>query len=1127
MRCESCDFENPVAMKFCGECGAPLKYRCPQCGFENPPQFKFCGACGTSLTEPPQAQRALTDRLQDVQEAQPIQVVPPSVERNTAGVERRQLTVLFCDLVDSTPLAVKLDPEELREVIRAYQRVCAEVIEPFGGHVAQYLGDGLLVYFSYPQAHEDDGQRAVRAALGMLRAIQNLNQHLEQKRGVKLEIRVGIHTGLVVVGEMGGGDRQEQLALGETPNVAARLQSFAAPDTVVISAATHRLVRRSFACQELGSLTLKGVATPLQVFRIMRERGALSHFGWAASRGLTPLVGREQELGLLLERWAQVRDGLGQVVLLSGEAGIGKSRLVQAVTERVARELHTRLESRGSPYDQHSALYPVMELLHRLLRWRHDDGPPEKVHKLETALERYGFSLLDTVPLFASLLALQLPDRYPPLALTPQRQKQKTLETLLLWVLRETEKQPVLLIVEDLHWLDPSTLEFLNLVMDQAATMRLFALLTFRPTFRPPWTLHAHVTHLTLSRLSPHQTALMVERMVGGKALPVAVRQELIAKTDGVPLFVEELTKMVLESGWLRETSDRYELHGPLPPLAIPSTLHDSLMARLDRLATAKPVAQLGATIGRQFSHELLGAVSSLGETALQQALGQLVETELVHQRGLPPQATYVFKHTLIQEAAYQSLVRSTRYSYHQRIAQVLAEQFPQVVETQPELLAHHYTEAGLSEQAVPYWQQAGQRAIERSANIEAIGHLTKALELLKTLPATPQRIQQELALQLAVGSPLLMLRGHTAPEVEQAYLRAEELCQQVGDSPQRCAALVGLWRFHLGQARFQICRELAERCFRLAQRLRDTALLQEAEAILGSTLFYLGELGSARAHLEQGIALDDPHQSRFRAFSGGRDPMVTCLCWTAWTLWLQGYPDRALTRMHEALTLAERLSHMYSLGFALYFASTLHMWRREVPLVQEKLDAVMALSRDQGFARWLGGGMIKQGWILVEQGAAEAGIAPIRQGLATWRATAGELGLPGNLARLAEACGKAGHTEEGLQALDEALAIVHKNGERYNEAELYRLQGELLLLQAAPDEQQAERAFHRALDVARHQQARSWELRAALSLCRLWQKQGKREEPRQMLARLYDWFTEGFDTADLQEAKGLLDALA
>jgi len=1125
MRCDTCGFENPRAMKFCGECGALLVQPCPRCEFKNPSQFKFCGLCGTQLEDLPQAEDGSAGApLVGPPSASRRDVVSP--DRRTQEAERRQLTVLFCDLVDSMALAGQLDPEELREVVRAYQRACADVIEPFGGHIAQYLGDGLLAYFGYPQAHEDDGPRAVRAALGMLTAMQDLNQRLEPQ-GVKLAIRVGIHTGVVVVGQVGGGEHHEPLALGETPNVAARLQGVAAPDTVVMSAATHRLVQRLFSCHELGSLTLKGVSAPVQVFRPLGESAAAGHFGWVESEGLTPLVGREQELGFLLERWAQVRDGRGQVVLLSGEAGIGKSRLLWALTEQAATDPHTRLESRGSPYDQHSAFYPVIELVRRQIGWSHDDTPQAILLKLETALERYGFSLPDTVPLFASLLGLSIPDRYAPLALAAPRQKQKTLEAVLTWLLRETEQKPVLLIVEDLQWLDPSTLEFLTLVVDQVATMNLFVVLTFRPTFRPPWTLHDHVNHLTLSRLPPHQTALMVERVAGGKTLPPTVRQELVAKTDGVPLFVEELTKMVLESGWLREMPDRYELQGPLPPLAIPSTLHDSLTARLDRLAAAKPLAQLGATIGRQFSYELLRAVSPMSEAALQQALEQLVETELVYQRGLPPQATYIFKHILIQEAAYQSLVRSARYYYHQCIARVLSEQFPELVEMQPELLAHHYTEAGLTEQAIVYWQRAGQRAADRSANIEAIEHLSKGLRLLKTLPVSPQRIQQELSLQFALGSPLLMLKGDRAQEVEQAYRRAEELCGQIEDSPERCAALAGVWRFHLGQGRLHVCRELAEQCFALAQRLGEPGIVQEANAILGSTLFYVGELSAARARLEEGITLYDPRQLPFRATSGGRDPMVGCLCWAAWTLWLLGYPDGALTRMREALTLARQLAHTYSLAFALYFSSTLHMWRREVDLVKDASDAVMSLARDHGFVRWLGGGLIKQGWIQVEQGTAAAGITPIREGLAAWRATVGELGLPGNLARLAEVTGKTGHAHQGLAMVEEALAIVDKNGERYNEAELYRLRGELLLLQGPAHEADAEVAFHRSLAVAREQQARSWELRAAVSLCRLWRTQGKRDDARHVLSTVYAWFKEGFDTGDLQEARALLDALA
>ena len=653
----------------------------------------------------------------------------PHGERYTPDAERRQLTVLFCDLVDSTALAGQLDPEDLREVIRAYQAACATVIEPLEGHIAQYLGDGLLVYFGYPQAHEDDAQRAVQAGLGMVAAVQALNTQLAQRHGVRIAVRIGIHTGVVVVGEMGGGSRQEQLALGDTPNLAARLQGLAAPDTVVLSAATFRLVQGYFTYQDLGAHTLRGVSASVQVYRILGESGVQSRLEAVVPSRLTPLVGREEEVALLQQRWEQARAGQGQVVLLSGEAGIGKSRLVQVLKDHVAHEPHARIEWRGSSYHQQSALYPVIAHLHRLLQWREDETPQEKLHTLETTLAASGLALPEAVPLLAALLSLPLPAHYPALTLTPQRQRQKTLETLLTWLSAEARRQPVLVIVEDLHWIDPSTLELLSLLIDQVASARLCLVLTARPEFRSPWTMVAHLTALTLRRFAPAQVTRLASHVAGDKTLPPAVLEEVVRKTDGVPLFVEELTKVVLESGLLQEQEDRYGLAGPLPPLAIPATLHDALMARLDRLAAAKLVAQLGAVIGRTFAYDLVQAVAPLDAATLQGALAQLVEAELVAQRGMPPQAVYTFKHALIQDAAYQSLLRSTRQQYHHRIAQVLEERFPETSEEQPELLAHHYTQAGLHEPAVEYWYKAGQRAVERSAHREAISHLHKGLE--------------------------------------------------------------------------------------------------------------------------------------------------------------------------------------------------------------------------------------------------------------------------------------------------------------------------------------------------------------------------------------------------------------
>ena len=769
----------------------------------------------------------------------PSQTVPPPhtqadqasqsevsrIARRTTEAERRQLTVLFCDLADSTRLAQQLDPEDLRDVIRAYQATCVEVIQRFAGHVAQYLGDGLLVYFGYPQAHEDDAQRAVRAGLGILAAMGTLNTRLALDQDVRLAVRLGIHTGLVVVGEMGSGGRHEHLALGDTPNLAARLQGLAAPDTVVISDATARLVQGYFTCQDLGTQTLKGIDTPVRLSQVVGESAAQSRLDVAGTSGLTPLVGREAEITLLRERWAQSTEGLGQVVLLSGEAGIGKSRLVRVLTERIVDTGAPRLTLRCSPYHTNSAFYPVIEHLQRLLHW-HREAPPEvRLTTLEQALQTARLPLAEVVPLVAALLSLPVPERYPPLTLSPQRQRQKTQEVLVAWLLAEAAQQPVLAVWEDLHWADPSTLELLGLLLDQVPTARLLLLLTHRPEFRPPWPPRSYVTPLALTRLVRSQVEEMVLRVTGGKPLPAEVVQQIVVKTDGIPLFVEELVKTILESGLVREEAERYVLSGPLPPLAIPATLQDALMARLDRLAPVKDVAQLGAVLGREFSYALLRAVSPLDEAMLQQALAQLVEAELLYQRGPPPQATYIFKHALVQDAAYQSLLRSTRQQYHQRIAQVLEAQFPETAETQPELLAHHYTEGGLGAPAVDYWQRAGERAIARSGYMEAISHLTRGLEVLHAFPDIPERARRELALYTALGVPLQVTRGWAAPEARHAYARAQELCQQMGDTPQLFPVLRGLWRFYQVGGEVQTAYALAEQSLRLAQRLQEPCL--------------------------------------------------------------------------------------------------------------------------------------------------------------------------------------------------------------------------------------------------------------------------------------------------------------
>jgi predicted ATPase len=943
-----------------------------------------------------------------------------------------------------------------------------------------------------------------------------------------LQIRIGIHTGLVVAGEMGAGDTREPLAIvGETPNIAARLQEIAEPNTVVISTATQRLVQGFFTCQDLGPQALKGVSAPLEVYCVLGESGVRSRFEVAATTGLTPLVGREEEVGLLLQRWEQIKEGTGQVVLLSGEPGIGKSRLVQILKARVAKEAQTWLECRCSPYYQNTALYPLLDLLQRVIGFKREESPEEKLRKLEAALEdrltvRQSDGLNETVPLFASLLSLPIPEgRHPPLTLTPQRQKQKTLETLLAWLLAEAARQPLPFIVEDLHWADPSTLEFLCLLVDQVPTARILTVLAFRPEFILPWPPRSHMSQITLTRLPRKQVEVMVEKVAGGKVLPSEVMRQIVIKTDGVLLFVEELTKTVLETSLHVGAT-----HASPLPLAIPATLKDSLMARLDRLGTAKEVAQLGATLGREFSYELIQAVSSMDEANLQQALAVLVAAEVLYPRGLQLQARYLFKHALIQDAAYQSLLKSTRQQYHQQIARVLEERFAEIKETQPELLAYHYTAAGITAQAIPYWQKAGRRATQRSANVEAISHLTKGLELLKTLPDTLERTQQELTLQIALGVPLMATKGFAAPEVERVYTRARELCRRVGETPQLFPVIEGLQAFYNVRGDHQTVRELAEQLLSLAQRVQDPALLLEAHHMLGSALFALGEWASARVHLKQGIALYDPEQHRFHAFLyGGHDPGVCCLFNEALLLWLFGYPDQALRKSQDALTLAQELSHPFSLALALGGTFGIHQSRREVRAAQERAEAVIRLSTEQGFPLTLATGTICRGWALATQGQGEDGITQMRQGLAALRATGAEIGRPYYLLLLAMAYANAGQAEEGLAVLAEASDAIHKTGDRGSEAGLHVLKGWLLLMRSVENLPETEACFLQAIDIARRLGAKSLELLAAMSLARLWQ-QGKKDAARQMLAEIYGWFTEGFDTADLQEAKALLEEL-
>ena len=1056
---------------------------------------------------------------------------PPSPEVPVAPTvegERRQLTVLFCDLVDSVKLAAGLDPEDWREVVDAYQKAAGEEIQRLAGHVAQYLGDGLLVYFGYPQAHEDDAIRGVTAALAILDDLPQLNARIRARLptlgGEGLRVRIGVHTGPVVVSKMGDGPEAERLALGDTVNMASRLLSVCEPDSVVISEATRRLVRGIFVFDDLGQRSLKGIEDPVPVHQVLRRSGVGSRLDVAAAAGLTPLVGREQEVALLLDRWELVTEGHGQVVLLGGEAGMGKSRLVQVLREELAEDPQSWLELGCSPYHENNPLHPLVASLEQLLLLSREDSTDDRVAKLETGLSRAGFSLPKTFPLFANLLSIPLPERYPRLSLSPDAQRRMTLEAITTWLFAVTKQQPMILVVEDLQWIDPSSLELLGMLIEQAPTAPLLLLATFRPGFVSPWTSRSHMVQLTLNPLSRRQVRRMVEGITGGKALPAEVVEEVVTKTDGVPLFVEELTKMVLESELLEERDGEYVLSGPLPPLAIPTTLQDSLMARLDRLGPTKEVVQLAAVLGREFSHEMLETLSSSDQGTLAEALDRLVNAELLYRRGTPPDAMYTFKHSMIQDAAYQSLLRSARQQFHARIAQVIEELFPQDIESAPEMIARHYDEAGLAAPAIVHYQRAGERAAERSANQESIVQLRRALELLATLPEAPERNQRELGLQMAVGMALSAARGWGDPECEAAFERARSLASHIGDGPQLPRALVALATSYYAKGEISSSAELAKQALTLAERAGAIYLLSAHYAV-GSAALFQGEFPQALLHLEQTIELYDPAEHASFAHTFGSDRGVVSRSYAAWCHWFLGRSDRALATTTEAVALARRVEHPFTLAAALAFAAVFHFMRGERDLTREHAEETIALSERLGFPLYLGVGRALRGWAQADAG--ELGVAEIQQALADLARTGTGAGAPVFLAMLAEATWRVGRYDHALGALGLGLARAEETGQHFWDAELHRLRARILLDKSDGGEEQAETLFRRSLEIARGQEAKSLELRTATSFARLLAKRGQRDEARNLLAPIYDGFTEGLGTQDLKVAKQLLAELA
>jgi class 3 adenylate cyclase/predicted ATPase len=1052
-----------------------------------------------------------------------------SSRRRAREAERRQVTVLVCGsgLFESEAYLEHLETEDQAKVLRAFQQVCEQATRRFDGTVVQCNEQGLLVCFGYPVAYEDGARRAARTGLELLANVKALGDQLRREHQLELDVWIGLHTGPAIVeaGEAGVS------LVGEARNVAVRLDDVAAPGQLLCSEATHRLIRGQFTCASLGRRKIKGVSQPVELFQVQGVSEARSAIEAAGPAGLTPLTGRDHEVSLLKDRWEQAQEGMGQVVLLVGEPGLGKSRLVYTMKQHVVGQTAEGevdapvIEWRCSPHFQNTGLYPAIDFYERALAFGREEPPEARFDRLLQRLEQYDLARSETVPLWASLLSLPTPERFPPLPLPPVRQREETFRTILDWLHTRAARKPILFVVEDLHWADASTLEFLGLFVAEGLHDAILTVLTFRPEFKTPWPVGAHQTSLALNRLTRRQVDdLMRQKM--GVAVSQALVEQVYDRTGGVPLFVEEFTKIMQESG----APDK-EGAANAPSLLgreIPATLQDLIMARLDRMEGEREVAQLAATLGREFSYELLAAVASLDEATLQSELAKLVQAEILYPKGRPPRCSYLFKHALLEDALYNSLVKGRRQQFHQRIAEVLETQFPETAETRPELLAHHFTEAGQAEKAVGYWLKAGLRSRERSADREAIGHLTKGLAVLGTLEETRARDERELQLRTALAPAYIAARGYAAPEAGPVLLRARELCQRIGDPRQLFGLMLGTWEWRLVRGDLRLCVDLAADGMAVAQRLNDPGALMEGLFMPGVTMFYRGQFAGARARYEQAVtAYDDRERTKFWTAYTGHNAGVTHRCYLALVLWHLGYPDQARQVDRDMRELARRIGHPFSLGHAVDFTAFLYHYCRLGAEVRSAAEEEIALATKQGFQLWHALGTLHQGaGILLEGRPAEA-LPLLLKGLTAFRATGAEVRLPCYLGLLGDAYTQSRRFEDAHQSLNEGLAIAEKNDDRCHEAELYRLKGELLLAESADQDTEAERCFQQALGTAGRQQSKAWELRAAVSLARLRQRQGRLGEARQALVAVYQSYTEGFATPDLVDARVLLESLA
>lgn len=1044
----------------------------------------------------------------------------PSLEPKTSdAAERRQVTVMFADLVGSTELSARMDPEDLRDIISTYQRCVRETVRRFDGFVAKYMGDGVLIYFGYPEAHEDDPERAVGAGLELISAVSALNAP------VVLKIRIGIATGVVIVGDLNGsGDAQERGIVGETPNLAARLQQIASPSTVVIADGTRKLLGNLFELQDLGTKDLKGIQGNVRAWAALRSSSVASRFEALRAGALTPLVGRQEELDLLLRRWSRAKAGEGQVVLISGEAGIGKSRLTVGLLQQLAGEPQIRLRYVCSPQHTDSALHPIISQLMRVAALEDDDGPASKLDKLDALLAQNSASPEDA-SLMAELLSLPNDGRYPPVEVEPQLRRQKTLAALCTQLEALARISPVLMIVEDAHWTDPTSLELFSRVVDLAARHRLLMLVTFRPEFNPPWSGRSHVAALTLHRLTRHNIDSLIQEVVGIRSLPTGIRRDIIERSDGVPLFAEEMTKAVLDAEGENETHRA--------AAGVPASLQASLMSRLDRLGPAKDIAQVGAAIGREFPHMLLAAVVRRPPAELDAALDRLVAAGLLFREGTPPHASYLFKHALVQDAAYSTLLREPRRLLHARIAQVLESQFPEIAESQPELLARHYMSADLIEKSARLWGKAGQRSQERSALAEAAEQLTQALAQIATLPSTPDLRREQIVWQIALVNTLMHVKGYGASETKAAVAQVRALIEQaerLGESPDDASlllsALFGQWIVNFISFDGEVAREIAARFLALGEKEGTTVPLMVGHRTMASTLALMGDQVTALAHYNEALALYRPAEHRRLMTRFGQDLRVTCLGFRSLALWLLGYPDAALRDADCALIEARQIEHAATLMFTLNFPILVNTYCGNYDLANAHLNELVALAEEKGAPFRKAEGVLRRGYILTLMGKATEAVEMVTSGIDLWRSVGSTIFTPEQQFMLAIANADAGRFDEAWRCIDKAMAAMQATKERWCEAEAYRVAGEIALKSPRHEVAKAQACFERSLSLARAHQAKSWELRAAMSLARLLTEQGKRQAARDLLAPVHDWFTEGFDTRDLRNAKALLGEL-